>query len=146
MTEDIRGRTIGQFPLVDADTINPATARVPIWREEQPDGNRIAAITPDELRQLVADGLLDKAEADLLYAPIGVVAASGAVRIPFGFGDATPKTLGAFGPGLLARVSIVIETAFNGAPSALSIGTATQPALYLPVAANDPSKHYYKSA
>ena len=59
------------------------------------------------------------------------------VRIPFSFGDATPKVLGSFGPGLLDRVSIVIETAFN-ATSGLSIGTAAQPALYFPATMNDP--------
>jgi hypothetical protein len=78
MAEEIRGRTIGQFPLLDADDVNPATARIPLWREEQPDGNRVAAITPDELKALlVAGGLLTEAEADFRYAPIGTVGNGG---------------------------------------------------------------------
>jgi hypothetical protein len=75
---EIRGRTIGQFPLLDADGIDPATARIPLWREEQPDGNRVAAITPDELKALlVAGGLLTQDAADEMYAPIGTTGNGG---------------------------------------------------------------------
>jgi hypothetical protein len=61
MSEEIRGRTIGQFPRVDADGIDAATALIPIWRSDMPDGNRSAAITPQEFKALlIAGGLVDQ--------------------------------------------------------------------------------------
>lgn len=140
MSQDIRGRTIGQFPLVQQEDLDPATARIPVWREELPDGSRVGAITPDELKDLlIRSGVLTKAEANGLYASIGAVSGGGgAVCIPFAFGDATPKLLAQVGPGLLDRIAIVITTAFN-APSGLAVGIPGQPNLYMTTAMSDPS-------
>lgn len=78
MSEEIRGRTIGQFALVDATTLDADTARIPVWREEQADGNRVAAITPEGLKALlIAGGLLTQDAADDLYAPIGSLGGNG---------------------------------------------------------------------
>ncbi len=73
MADVIQGRTIGQLPNLEASDVDRLNDLIAIWRAGQPNGNRTGAITPAELQALVSEGLLDKDEADLLYAPLGAV-------------------------------------------------------------------------
>jgi hypothetical protein len=122
MAEEIRGRTVGQFPRVDADDVDAATALIPIWRSDMPDGNRSAAITPQEFKALlIAGGLVDQSgidsaiaqhNADLSAHPgLGGGGPSGASQFEQAFTQI----------GLSALGLIVINHNLGGQPSGVTV-------------------------
>lgn len=75
-----------------------------------------------------------------VQGPPGPAGVSGRVVVPFAYGDATPQPVfTAPAAGTDMRVSIVIDTPFNGAGAALQVGTAAQPGALMPAAYNDPA-------
>jgi len=75
--------------------------------------------------------------------PAGPQGAAGTPRIevPFSFGDATPLVLLTVSAGkLIERVTVFIETAFDGLNPLLTIGDADDPAVLMTAVENDPAE------
>lgn len=63
------------------------------------------------------------------------------IEVPFSYGDATPAQLFTTSAGkLIERITIFIETAFDGASPSLTIGDEDNPALLMGSFENDPTE------
>lgn len=66
---------------------------------------------------------------------------SGAIKIPFSYGDATPKFIHAVSPGeTIFTAQIIIQVPFNGVDSALQLGDAEMSDRLIRADQNDPSE------
>jgi hypothetical protein len=75
--------------------------------------------------------------------PVGPQGAAGTprVEVPFSFGDATPLALFTSSAGkLIERVTVFIETAFDGAGAALTIGDGDDPDALMSATENNPTE------
>jgi hypothetical protein len=115
-------KNLGQLDLLTAAEIVPGIDRVYIWDASEVGVKRSKGMTFGEFQNFLN------------------TAQSGAVKVPFSYGDATPKAIAVLPAGsTVFTAAIVITVPFDGMGAALALGDADVGDRLMTVAQNDPT-------
>jgi hypothetical protein len=119
----VNSKNIGQLDLLTAAEIVPGSDRVFVWDASESGVRRSKAMIFTELE---------------IYLQTGQ---SGLVRVPFSYGDASPKPIAVLpANSTVFTATIVLQVPFNGVGAALTLGDAGVGDRLIAANQNDPAQ------